>query len=85
LQRVAGEDRVVVLPLITGSEDFAYYADLVPSVFFYVGVTPPGKDVVTAPSNHSPLFYIDEPGIALATRALTAMAVDYLQAGTPAN
>jgi amidohydrolase len=81
LQRVAGEDRVVVLPLITGSEDFAYYADVVPSVFFYVGVTPPGKDVVTAPSNHSPLFYIDEPGIALATRALTALAVDYLQAG----
>lgn len=79
LRRVAGDDRVVVQPLITGSEDFAYYADLVPSVFFYVGVTPAGKDAVTAPSNHSPLFYIDEPGIAVATRAMTAVAVDYLQ------
>jgi amidohydrolase len=79
LQRVAGKDRVVVLPLITGSEDFAYYADLIPSVFFYVGVTPPGQDANAAPSNHSPRFYIDEPGIAFATRALASVAVDYLQ------
>jgi amidohydrolase len=80
LQRVAGKDRVVELPLITGSEDFAYYADMIPSVFFYVGVTPPGQDANAAPSNHSPLFYIDEPGIAFATRSLASVAVDYLQA-----
>ncbi|MET0534087.1 MAG: amidohydrolase [Steroidobacter sp.] len=80
LRRVAGDDKVMVLPLITGSEDFAHYADRVPGLFFYVGITPPGKDAIAAPSNHSPLFYIDEPGIALATRALTAVAIDYLQA-----
>jgi amidohydrolase len=79
LKRVAGDDKVVTLPLITGSEDFAYYADLIPSLFFYVGVTPPGQDANAAPSNHSPLFYIDEPSIAFATRALTSVAVDYLQ------
>lgn len=79
LKRVAGDDRVVVLPLITGSEDFAYYADMIPSVFFYVGVTPPGQDALAAPSNHSPLFYIDEPSLTFATRALASVAVDYLQ------
>ncbi|WP_170134670.1 amidohydrolase [Steroidobacter cummioxidans] len=79
LKRVAGDDKVVNLPLITGSEDFAYYADLIPSLFFYVGVTPPGQDANAAPSNHSPLFYIDEPGIAFATRALASVAIDYLQ------
>jgi metal-dependent amidase/aminoacylase/carboxypeptidase family protein len=79
LRRVAGDDRVVELPLITGSEDFAHYADLVPGLFFYIGVTPAGKDAIAAPSNHSPLFYIDEPGLALATRTLTAVAIDYLQ------
>lgn len=79
LRRVAGDDKVAVLPLITGSEDFAYYADVVPGLFFYIGVTPPGKDALAAPSNHSPLFYIDEPGLTLATRALAAVAIDYLQ------
>lgn len=80
LRRVAGDDHVIVIPLITGSEDFAHYADRVPGLFFYVGVTPPGKDALAAPGNHSPLFYIDEPGIAVATRALATVAVDYLQA-----
>jgi amidohydrolase len=80
LRRVAGDDNVIVIPLITGSEDFAHYAERVPGLFFYVGVTPPGKDAQAAPSNHSPLFYIDEPGITLATRALASIAVDYLQA-----
>ena len=81
LQRVAGPDHVVGMPLITGSEDFAHYAELIPSVYFVVGVTPPGEDPLAAPNNHSPLFYVDEPGLALATRALAAVAVDYLQKG----
>jgi amidohydrolase len=79
LERVAGKERVVQLPLITGSEDFAYYADMIPSVFFFVGVTPPDQDADAAPSNHSPRFYIDEPSLVYATRALASVAVDYLQ------
>jgi amidohydrolase len=80
LHRLVGAERVRVAPLQTGAEDFAFYAQQVPSFFFYVGVTPAGSGEVTAaPSNHSPLFYIDEPAIAVATRALTAIAVDYLQ------
>ena len=66
-------------PLQTGAEDFAFYAQLVPSFFFYVGVTPPTRDMTKVASNHSPLFYIDEPAIGVATRALLAAAVDYLQ------
>ncbi len=68
------------MPLITGSEDFAYFAqNAVPSFFFLVGVTPKGIGTsVTAPANHSPLFYLDEAAIPLATRAMTAAATDYL-------
>jgi len=35
--------------------------------------------VLTAPSNHSPLFYLDETAIPLATRAMINVAVDYLK------
>ncbi|MGH8177986.1 MAG: amidohydrolase [Steroidobacter sp.] len=79
LRRVVGAERVITVPLQTGAEDFAYYALQVPSFFFYVGVTPPGADLTKTASNHSPLFYIDEPAIAVATRAMMAVAVDYLQ------
>ena len=78
LQKVAGAANVKEIPLITGSEDFAYFGEKVPSFFFMVGITPKGTNVLTAPANHSPLFYLDEAAIPLATRSLTTVAVDYL-------
>ncbi len=78
LNRVAGEANVRVVPLVTGAEDFAYFAKEIPSFYFAVGVTPAGQDAVAAPVNHSPLFYLDEKALPLATRAMTAIAVDYL-------
>jgi amidohydrolase len=78
LRKVAGDSNVKEIPLITAGEDFAYFAQAVPSFFFMVGVTPQGTDVTTAPANHSPLFYLDEAALPLATRAMIAVAVDYL-------
>jgi len=79
LRRVAGDENVKEIPLITGAEDFAYFAQAVPSLFVMVGVTPRGTDVTQAPANHSPLFYLDEAALPLATRALAELAVDYLE------
>ena len=79
LRKVVGADKVQQIPLQTGSEDFAFYGQHAPAFFFFVGVTPPGPEVAKAASNHSPLFYIDEPAIAVATRALMTVAIDYLQ------
>jgi len=79
LNRVAGETNVREVPLVTGAEDFAYFAREIPSFYFAIGVTPAGQDAVAAPVNHSPLFYLDEKALPLATRAMTAIAVDYLK------
>jgi amidohydrolase len=79
LRRVAGADNVKEIPLITGAEDFSYFAQKVPGVFFFIGVTPPGKDAATAPSNHSDFFYVDERALPLGLNALTQIALDYLE------
>jgi amidohydrolase len=79
LRRVAGDENVKEIPLITGAEDFAYFAQAVPGLFIMVGVTPKGSDVTQAPANHSPLFYLDEAALPLATRAMTQLALDYLK------
>ena len=84
LRKVAGDANVREIPLVTGAEDFSHFAQKVPGVFFLVGVTPQGTVASTAPSNHSPLFYLDEKALPLATRALTAVAVDYLGKDAPA-
>jgi amidohydrolase len=81
LRRVAGVTDVKEIPLITASEDFAYFANAVPSLFYMVGVSPPEQDLATVPENHSPLFHVDEKAIPIAMRALTAVAVDYLTVG----
>jgi amidohydrolase len=80
LRRVAGADNVKEIPLITGAEDFSYFAQKVPGVFFFIGVTPPGKDAATAPSNHSDFFFVDERALPVGLNALTQIALDYLEA-----
>ena len=79
LQRVAGQDNVKVMPFVTGSEDYAYYGSVVPAFFYFVGVTPPGQDAATAPSNHSPQFFIDEGSLPVALKTLLGATVDFLQ------
>ena len=66
------------MTLTTGAEDFAYYANEVPGFFYFVGATPKGQDPNTAPSNHSPQFFLDESALPLGTRTLLQVAVDYL-------
>ena len=78
LRKVAGEGNVGEISLITAGEDFAFFAQQVPSFYFFVGVTPQGTDPATAPANHSPLFYLDEKALPLATRAIAQVALDYL-------
>jgi amidohydrolase len=80
LMRVAGEGNMRLSPLITGAEDFAFFAQKVPSMYFRVGVTPADRDPATAPSNHSDYFYVDEKAVPIALRAMTQVALDYLSA-----
>jgi amidohydrolase len=78
LRRVAGADNVRIGALTGTAEDFSYYQQKVPGMFFFLGVTPKGIDPKTAPQNHSPLFFADESALPLGVRAMTNLALDYL-------
>lgn len=78
LQRVAGEGNWMIAPKASEAEDFSFYQEKVPGLFFYLGVTPKGQDVTKAPSNHSPEFYVDEPALINGVRALSNLTVDYI-------
>jgi amidohydrolase len=82
LEAVVGKDGVRTTTLQTVAEDFAHIAERVPSVFFFVGVTPAGQDPAKAPDNHSDLFYVDESALQVGLRGLLHVAVDFLQAGS---
>jgi len=79
LERSLGADAVTTSRLLTVAEDFAYIARAVPSVYYWLGVTPGGQDPAAAPDNHSDRFYVDEAALPVAMRSLLGLAVDYLQ------
>jgi len=79
LRRVAGADAVRVHQRVMVAEDFSYFQERVPGLFYFVGITPDGPDVAKAAPNHSPRFLVDESALLLGTRSLAALAVDYLE------
>ncbi|MEX1220747.1 MAG: amidohydrolase [Idiomarina sp.] len=77
VEAVASAEKVVEMPLITGAEDFSFYALEVPGMFVFLGATPPGENPAEAPSNHSPLFYVDEDALKTGTNLYINWALDY--------
>ena len=80
LERVAGAENVEVINPITGAEDFSYFQREVPGLYFFVGGMPKDMDSSEAAPHHTPDFYIDESGMPLGVRAMTALTVGYLNA-----
>jgi amidohydrolase len=78
LERVAGKGNARVVPPVMPSEDFSFYAQKVPALFFLLYGTPPDQDPATAPANHSPRYTVDERALPVGTRALAALAADFL-------
>lgn len=64
----------------SASEDFSYYGQVVPGMFFNVGVARP--DDRTAAPNHSPRFQVDESGLIYGLRAMLHVIADFTGSGT---
>ena len=62
----------------TTSEDFSYYGQKVPALYFFLGVAPKGADPAAWAANHSPRFSPDESALITGVRALASLAVDFL-------
>ncbi|RUO63598.1 amidohydrolase [Pseudidiomarina insulisalsae] len=79
MKSVAGSENVKINSLVTGAEDFSFYALEVPGLFVFLGVTPEGQDPATAPSNHSPYFYADEDALKVGTELYVNWVIDYAE------
>ncbi len=79
LQRSAGKENVILTPPETGAEDFSFFAQKVPGLYFYIGVLPPGKDKKDSAPHHTPEFYVDESGFKTGIRTLSNLVLDYME------
>jgi len=59
----------------TGAEDFSFFSNVIPGMYFWLGVNAPG--VMEAPGNHSPYFVVDDGALDEGLRALVYLVTDY--------
>ncbi len=76
LQKAAGEKNAVVISATTGAEDFSFYQQKVPGLFFNLGGMPAGKN---ATSHHTPDFFLDESSFKIGVNAFTNLVLDYME------
>ncbi|OEK06613.1 amidohydrolase [Roseivirga misakiensis] len=75
---VAGADNVESnMDAITGAEDFSFFQEQIPGLYFFIGGMKKGQDPSTAAPHHTPDFYVDDSGLLNGIKLLSRMAVDY--------
>lgn len=79
LQKSAGMQNVLLVPANTGAEDFSFYAQKVPGLYFRLGGMPKGKDPKTAPTHHTPEFMIDDASFKLGVITFCNLVFDYAE------
>jgi amidohydrolase len=81
LEAVPGVSRLLESTLVTGAEDFSFFANEVPGLYVFLGVTPYGQNPATAPANHSPGFFVDESALPIGVKTMSYLALDFLASG----
>lgn len=81
--KVAGKDNVKETEASTGAEDFSFFAEKVPSIYFFLGGMAKGKNPRDAFPHHTPDFVIDESGFKLGVRTFCNLVIDYMNATAP--
>ena len=78
LERVNGEKNVHVMRAITGAEDFSFFQEKVPGIYYFIGGQKPGTDMKTVAPHHTPDFYVDDSAISTGIRSMIGLTMDYV-------
>ncbi len=78
LQKAAGANNVSTIAAKMGAEDFSFFGEKVPALFFNLGGMPKGQDPDKTPSHHTPDFFIDESAMQTGIKAFLYLVTDYM-------
>ncbi len=78
-QKTVGKENVLLVAPETISEDFSFFAQKVPGLYFYIGGMPKGKDPATAASHHTPDFFIDDSAYKTGLNVFCNLVFDYME------
>jgi len=78
LEKTTGADKLHILDVnSSGSEDFAFYGELIPTLFVYLGATPLDQDPKLAAPVHNPKFIVDNATLKTGVEAHVRFIMDY--------
>jgi len=75
-EKAAGKENVFLTKAVTGGEDFSYFSDKVPGLYFFLGGMTPGN--TEAFPHHTPDFKIDDNSMKLGVKTFCQLTLDYL-------
>ena len=75
--KAAGAANVSTQPWTTGAEDFSFFGEKAPALFFNLGGMPKGMDPAKAPGHHTPEFAIDDSQLDVGVKAFCYLVLDY--------
>ena len=78
LERTLGASNVHLIKAITGAEDFSYFQQKVPGLYFFLGGMDPAMNPADAPSHHTPDFVVQDEGMIHGVKVMVNLALDYL-------
>ena len=79
LKRINGQMNFSIIDASTGAEDFSFFQEKVPGLYFYIGGTPKHTDPKTVADHHTPDFYVDSASIPVGIRSMTNLTFDYIR------
>ena len=79
IEKVLGKENVQEVNAVTGAEDFSYFQQEIPGLYFFLG----GASASTAESkplssHHTPGFIVDDSALIHGVKVLTTLTKDYL-------
>ena len=77
--KLYGEEGIKEMPRVMGSEDFAYFMDVVPGIFGFLG----SRDAEHQASNHNDCYDVPEDVLKRGAAMSAQFAADYLTAKAP--
>jgi len=77
LEKAAVDGDVKVINPIMAAEDFSFFLNEIPGMFFFLGTRPDGLEDHQVEFNHSPRFAINESALKTGVRAFSYMVLDY--------
>jgi amidohydrolase len=78
LQRTVGIENAKVIPATTMAEDFSFFQEKVPGLFFFLGAYPADMKLDKPPVHHTADFMIDEKSFVIGVKAMLNLTVDYM-------